>query len=155
MLLFAVLGARPALVPARLATAINSANALRCDQEKILCSPDEPPSPRSPALRAHPASPKALRTNQELYLREFHSSDDGVIGPAIFADFIVEADFLRPAVRLYPPASFRYEDHGAVFPIDLWSYNPHVQVLLTIDAHDPVKARMTADSGARALPMRS
>jgi hypothetical protein len=91
------------------------------------------------------------RTNQELYLKEFNTSDEGVVGAAVFADFIVELDFLRPAVRLHPPASFRYEEHGAVFAIDLWSHNPHVQVLLSIDDHDPVKARMTVDSGAGGI----
>ncbi len=91
------------------------------------------------------------RTNQELYLKEVHSSDEGIIGSAVFADFIVELDFLRPAVRLHPPASFRYEDHGRVFPIDLWSFNPHVQALLTIGDQDPVQARMTVDSGAGGL----
>jgi hypothetical protein len=91
------------------------------------------------------------RSNQELYIKEFNSSDEGIVGAAVFADFIVELDFLRPAVRLHPPASFRYEEHGAVFAIDLWSYSPHVQVLLTIDDHDPVKARMTVDSGAGGI----
>jgi hypothetical protein len=91
------------------------------------------------------------RTNQDLYLKDFPASDEGVIGSAIFTDFIVELDFQRPAVRLHPPASFPYQEHGARSPIELWSFNPHVQALLTIGDQDPVDARMTVDSGAGGL----
>jgi hypothetical protein len=88
------------------------------------------------------------RPNQQLYIKEFQAHDDGVIGSAVFDEFIVELDFHMPAVRLHSPASFRYGDHSAPIPCDLWSRNPHIAVLLTIDDHGPVQARLTVDSGA-------
>lgn len=94
------------------------------------------------------------RAQQELYIKDFPARDDGVIGSAVFADSIVELEFLTPAVRLHSPASFHAPDQSAVVPCDLWSFNPHVAVslTLTIDDQQPVKARMTVDSGAGGIP---
>ena len=92
------------------------------------------------------------RTNQELYIKEIPGvRDDGVIGAAVFANFIVEVDLQAPALRLHSPASFPYRDHSTPIPCDLWSSNPHILVSLTVDDQEPVKARMTVDSGAGGL----
>jgi len=89
------------------------------------------------------------RTNQELYIKDVGVlHEDGVIGTAIFADFILELDFQTPVLRLHSPPSFRYQDHSAPIPCDLWSSNPHIVVSLTVDDHEPLKARMTVDTGA-------
>jgi hypothetical protein len=92
------------------------------------------------------------RANQELYIKELRGvREDGLIGAAVFADFIVEVDLQAPAFRLHSPASFRYRDHGAPIPCDLWSSNPHVIASLTIDDRDPPEARMTIDTGAGGI----
>jgi hypothetical protein len=91
------------------------------------------------------------RTSQELYIKEFLSRDDGVIGTAAFSEFIIELDFLAPRVRLHPPSSFRYQGAGLAIPFDLWSNNPQIITSLTIDDREPVKVRMTLDSGAAGI----
>lgn len=91
------------------------------------------------------------RTNQGLYIKDFQSRDDGVIGSAVFADYVVELDFRTPALRLHAPASFPYRGHSTPIACDLWSFNPQVLVSLTLDDSDPVKARMTVDSGAGGI----
>jgi hypothetical protein len=91
------------------------------------------------------------RANQQLYIKDFQSRDDGVIGAAVFAAYIVELDFLAPAVRLHPPASFHDRDHGVPIPIELWSFNPQISAALAIDDREPVTARLTVDSGAGGL----
>jgi hypothetical protein len=73
---------------------------------------------------------------------------DGLIGAAVFAEYVVEIDLLTPAVRLHPPESFHYDGSGTAIPCDLWSYNPHVIGSLTLDDRGPIPARMTVDTGA-------
>jgi hypothetical protein len=91
------------------------------------------------------------RDSQELYIKEFLSRDDGVIGTASFSEFIIDLDFLSPQVRLHPSASFHYQGAGVAIPFDLWSNNPQLIASLTIDDHEPVKVRMTLDSGAAGI----
>jgi len=86
--------------------------------------------------------------NRQLVIKESISVDAPVIGAAVFAESIIELDFQRPIVRLHPGTSFRYEGSGAAVPFDLWENNPHVLGHLTIDDRDPVRARMTIDTGA-------
>jgi hypothetical protein len=91
------------------------------------------------------------RAHQELYIKELMGHDDGVIGAAVFDDFIVEVDLQAPALRLHSPASFRYRDHSAPIPCELWAQNPQIIASLTVDDQEPVKARMTVDTGAGGI----
>jgi len=88
------------------------------------------------------------RLNQLCIIKPRLSDDDGILGATAFCDSVIELDFDEPAVHLHPPAFFRYRGPGEAIPFSLWEQNPHVDGLLTLDGREPVKARMTVDTGA-------
>jgi hypothetical protein len=91
-------------------------------------------------------------TRQELVIKDGLGPSDGVIGAAVFANFVIEIDFQTPAVRFHSTASFRYQGSGCTVPFDLWSNNPHIVGRLTVGDLGPIEARMTVDTGAGGGP---
>lgn len=74
----------------------------------------------------------------------------GVIGAQFFVEHVVELDFDDHVIRLYDPATYRYQGHGAVVPFEFVGTVPGVTGTLALPDGTRTPARLLVDLGAKA-----
>jgi predicted aspartyl protease len=78
-----------------------------------------------------------------------NSGYDGIIGRSVFANLVVEIDFAKQVLRLYPPDTFAYTGNGTEIPLTLVGGSfPYIETAVSIDGGDAVPMSMVVDTGA-------
>lgn len=94
--------------------------------------------------------------NQTILLQSRPYADFScVIGQTVFRQYIVEVDYLTPAIRLHDPARFLYSGPGQALPLVVEDGNPFVTVTLITPNGKSFQARVAVDTGCTALAMFS
>ncbi len=96
-----------------------------------------------------------LMKRQDFYLADIsHLQDydlpvDAIVGGTLLNEFVVEIDFEKSIINLYPFNKYTKPTGYKVYPIDLQEFNiPMIEVITTVGEQESYSGRFLLDSGA-------
>ncbi len=76
-----------------------------------------------------------------------------IFGTAILEQFVVEVDFLAPAVRLYRAESFQPSPQAVSVPVNFPMGNPVIPVQINLQPGPNIEAKLLVDTGVPLWPV--
>ena len=78
----------------------------------------------------------------------FGHAVDGILGFDFLERFVTEIDYEAQRIRLYDPATYRYEGAGSSIPIDISLRQPYIEARVLRKEDAPAPGRFEIDTGS-------